>query len=524
MNVVDSLVLEIGLDPRKYQQGRKEIEYDNKRLRDDAKKTADELEARGGQAAAFFGQIQNKVLGLAASYVGLSAIKSELFGVTDATAALGRAAAVTGAKIQDLDAFGRVIKRNGGDAAAATDQIKGFIASVESFKLGAQNPNLARFLGTIGHGANDTWLDDLKKFAAFAERNKNDPAYVNVVANLGGIGGDATVSELLKGRAGFNADLETARRLGLAEDKDAEAARKLQQSFADLKQAVDAFARDVSRNLSPSLEKALAFLTGWFQHKEGPKATAAGAVAGSVVGAAAAGTIGGSLLGGPAGAVAGVGIGALVQAGAEAKANAINDSINKYGGYFDEDGRWVESASTTSKAATASKSGASPSGRGAGTNLLSIFRKLESSGDSATSYKGAVGRYQIEPGTAAQYGFDPTRLKDPVYNEKVASTILADLSRRYGGDLDAIAIAYHSGPGAADKFLAANRDASVLGPQGRAYLAHERRLTGGGTASTVTIGTIVVNTKATDAAGIAKGIRGALAQNQVANQANAGLQ
>jgi hypothetical protein len=33
--------------------------------------------------------------------------------------------------------------------------------------------------------------------------------------------------------------------------------------------------------------------------------------------------------------------------------------------------------------------------------------------DTVVSPKGAVGRYQIKPSTAAGYGFDPDRLYDP---------------------------------------------------------------------------------------------------------------
>lgn len=522
-SIIDSLIVEIGLDPAKYNAGRKSIEADNKGLREDAKKTADELESRGSQAAAFFGQIQNKVLGLIASYAGFSAIKSEMVEVTNATAALGRAAAVTGARIEDLDAFGRVIKRNGGDAAAATNQVKGFIQAIERFKvLGEASPQLQMFLGTIGANQNDTWLEDLKKFADFADRNKRDPALVSLIAAQGGITDDATISELMKGRRGFGNDLDRATALGLTEAKDAEAARQLQASFADLKQAVDAFTRDVVKDLTPALKGVIGALTGWFQHKSGPRVAGVGASVGFVAG----GIVGGPLVGAPVGAVVGGGIGAFISAGADAKANRIRSSIAQYGGYFDDDDRWVEASSPAGHTGSAPVHGAGGTkARPGGGGLLPLFRRLESSGDQAISPKGAIGRYQITPDTARTYGFDPGRLKDPAYNEMAASVILSKLSARYGGDLDAIAIAYHSGPGAADKFLASNRDDSVLGPQGRAYLAHERRLTGGdGGGNVTTIGTIIVQTQATDASGIAKGIRGALSQNQIANQANAGLQ
>lgn len=84
--------------------------------------------------------------------------------------------------------------------------------------------------------------------------------------------------------------------------------------------------------------------------------------------------------------------------------------------------------------------------------LLNMVRRLEGSGDKAISPAGAIGRYQIMPGTAKQYGFDPSKLMDPAYNEKVAKVVLADLARRFNGDTDKILIGYNAGPGRAMKY------------------------------------------------------------------------
>lgn len=88
-----------------------------------------------------------------------------------------------------------------------------------------------------------------------------------------------------------------------------------------------------------------------------------------------------------------------------------------------------------------------------GRDLLPLVRDAENSGDEAISQKGATGRYQIMPGTARHYGFDPMQLKDPAYNEKAATAILDDLNRRYRGDVDAIMVAYNAGPTVANRWL-----------------------------------------------------------------------
>lgn len=102
--------------------------------------------------------------------------------------------------------------------------------------------------------------------------------------------------------------------------------------------------------------------------------------------------------------------------------------------------------------------------------LLAMVRERERSGDSAVSPKGAVGRYQITPDTARTYGADPSRLTDPAYSEETARKILADLARRYRGNVPEILAAYNAGPGRADKYRAAGDDASVLPDETRRYV------------------------------------------------------
>ncbi len=87
-----------------------------------------------------------------------------------------------------------------------------------------------------------------------------------------------------------------------------------------------------------------------------------------------------------------------------------------------------------------------------------------------TSRTGAIGEYQIEPATAKQYGFDPTRLKDPAYNKEVATAILRDLDKKFNGDPEAIAVAWNAGPGRARAWLKAGKDMSVLPTETQNYL------------------------------------------------------
>lgn len=477
-----------------------------KSVRESAASTAKELESRGGQAAQFFGQIQNKVLALTGAVLGFDGLKNKLVDVTGATADLGRAAAVSGADIQQLAAFGNLIARNGGNAAAATGQVQGFISALENYKLFGQASDQFKIgLGTIGFSGDDTWLDVLKKAASYAGQNKDDPAKVSTILGGISINDNATLSELLKGLPQFNKDLDESRQLGIAEKGDADAARNLQEKFNALGQAVDQTARKFVTSNASGIGKFLDYLTDVFQGKYDPDGV------------------------------------------------KRRDEVSQiWNGIVSAPGRaynWVTGKAPTSSSVsnttfpTPAHAIGSPSD-----SLLELIRRDEDSPDDAVSkpafpgsHGGAVGRYQITPATAKAYGFDPSRLKDPAYNEQVARAIVDDLTKKYKGDVADVLIAYNSTPQYVKKFNDSGRDPSVLLPETQNYLRRAQNLlpyvrsqstpsasdgvaqASGGSSTEVRIDTIVVNTKATDAKGIAAGIRDALNESILADQANKGL-
>jgi hypothetical protein len=512
MQIVDSLVVTLALDHTKYTEGQKAALASFKSTREEAASTAKEMETRGTQAASFFGKISESVLGLAAAYVGLNAVKGAIVDTTNATAQLGRTAQITGADLKNLSAFMMAVARNGGDQNTAAQQVSGLVQSIASAKLGNVDPNLMRFLGFIGAGVNDDPLEILKKFSDFAEKNKANPSFVAQVGALGGITDQATLSELLKGRGGLEADLQRSEQLRIATEKDAQAARELQGSFASLEQAADGLKRSLVTDIAPGLANFFnALATDLSTHpKQTVALTGGGALLGTGIGGVLGATLGGALgsLLGPVGTAAGVAAGF-----------AIGASLGGTAGAGIGGGAAIDLATLEDGGANSSSLG----------KALNTIRTLEKSGNGAVSNKGAVGTYQILPSTARQYGIGKglsddqltAALKDPNVNRQVASIILSDLLKRYNGDMDAVAIAYHSGPGAANAYLARGRDPNVLGPEGKDYLAREQKMAG----ATVNInGPITVTTRATDVpTGTAQGIKQAI-NNSFATQANTGLQ
>jgi Transglycosylase SLT domain len=102
--------------------------------------------------------------------------------------------------------------------------------------------------------------------------------------------------------------------------------------------------------------------------------------------------------------------------------------------------------------------------------LVALIAKKEGGTTGKANPWGAVGQYQIKPGTAREFGIDPATLYTKEGNEAAARKILAAYAKRFDGNLTEILAAYNQGSGAGNMFHRANRNPAVLKPEGRKYI------------------------------------------------------
>lgn len=258
--LIDSLVMEIKLDPALYKQGEQAVEAANKRLRDDANTTGKELEASGKNAAQFFSQVKTEALGLIGVLVGAGGIKAFLGDTTRSLADLGRASVNIGISAQNLAAFQNVVRRNGGSAEAATASLKGLVDQIERFKVFG-DPAVFKFLNPIGANINDSPLAIWQRFVEFADKHRNDPALVNLIGHGLGFDQDLINTSLqIKGAADAVKQLaEEMHRVptpGMIDN-----ATKLQTAWVDLSDSAKYAAEVIQDKLSPAEKAVLEWTT-----------------------------------------------------------------------------------------------------------------------------------------------------------------------------------------------------------------------------------------------------------------------
>jgi hypothetical protein len=551
--VIDSLFVELGLDPSKFTQGQKAAIAAFKKTQDEALRVGKNIEDSGKKAAEFFTGIKTAALGLFTVLVGTD--MAHFARETTATvAATGRLARNIQANTKDLAAFANVVERNGGNAEEAASSMANLTQTVERFRIfGQASQEFQIAMGTIGATADMTALQDYMKFADWASAHRDDPAFVNLIGKQLGLD-QGSINAALQGSAKLNEQLRQSRQFAPSRE-DAEKLQNLQASWTLLDNAVSAVGRDLLIDVEPVFD-GIAKASGQWIANNRQLADTLGSILTIMVGLIslkpAAWLL--KLLG--LSAVTPVAALAAGAAGTGYALTKINESLAPQGVYMDLDGNLYPLDAGTNQPAKpiappslsdkfkhwlapswypATKSVATKYTSGAPSTLLDRVRMLERSGDSAVSPKGAIGRYQITPATALRYGFDPARLTDPGYNEMVARAVLSDLSTRYHGNEADILAAYNAGPARADQWIAGTRG---LPAETLNYLRRDRDLlargaTGSAAGSNVTTdvtinGGVNINTKATDADGIARDAAGALRERvgrsmSLATQANAGL-
>lgn len=268
-SIIDSLVVLLNLDSSAFKQGSKDVDKSLKDTKDNAGRTAKELEAKGKVAAQFFGQIRNQVIALAAVFTAGAGLKSFVENVTTADAAVGRTARNIGMTTEALTAWQGVAERAGGTATGIAGSMQGLSQQFQQLALTGQSAVVPYFraVGVALIDASgkmrsmDSIFDDLAdKFHGM------DPARAQALGRGMGID-EGTINVLMLGSAALKTLRAEQEKLGRANAADAAAAAKRQSQYRALTQASEDLGRKLLTALTPAISAVVRGLTGmaeWF--------------------------------------------------------------------------------------------------------------------------------------------------------------------------------------------------------------------------------------------------------------------
>lgn len=552
--IIDSLIVTLGLDSKDFEAGQKKTQQAFDKTRKDADKTAKELEQAGKQAAEFFTKVRNEALAFFAVLAVGSGLKSFVTDTIASASSLDRMSSNLDMSAKDLAEWQLAAKHAGGSAEGMVSQLRQSADDVAKFKMGLGSDSLSWFY-RMG-GSTDQLKDGNTYLMARADIIKKifdvDPNRAMVIARAMGISDDQ-FNLLKQGSAAVEAQRRAQAALADEMARASKPAEDLRKEMDAMGNEYRAVSVDVLNALLPSMKKLLdmaqQFGVWLTAHKDQITDFVDGAVKATTVAANA--------------------IGPLLRLIADGWKNiwswikAAGEAINKYlpQSWRDKIGEWTakglayfggkeaQLAVEKNEGPARSQGASAMFGRlekqyGLPPGLLdSVWATESGRGTRMLSPAGAMGHFQFMPATAKQYGLkDPNNLAE---SADAAARMYRDLLKQNGGNLPMALAAYNWGQGNLqqqgfgrapaetrdyiDRVTAGMRRANAMAaarlPNAAQALPAMRY--GGHPNSTVSsethIGSVTIQTAATDAAGIAKDFTQRVMQYSMAGESNSGI-
>lgn len=164
--VIDSLLIELGLDSSKFDTAQKKSIEQLRKFDEQSQKTSKNTQLESKRTAEGFEKATSSLIAFGTAFVGLQSFSSFANAMTATNAALGRNANLFSMSGRELDAWGGVLKSVGGDASSFQSSIQAMQSGIAGIKLGdaAILTPLAR-LGALGSIDLDKNTVDIYKLA-----------------------------------------------------------------------------------------------------------------------------------------------------------------------------------------------------------------------------------------------------------------------------------------------------------------------------------------------------------------------
>jgi len=285
--VIDSLVVELGLDPSKFTQGQKDALEAFKRSQDAAILLGKNIEHEGKRVGDVFASIKREALGFIGLFLGGKGIKDFIGYVTSLDAATGRVAYTLNMSAREVSAWEGASAQLGGQVGGVTSAMQGLSGAMNQFMLTGQGPFLAvmTHLGVSLFDQNHKLKTSAEMFLEISEAvhklNESDPA--RAAATLAMIPGanQDSINLMLRGRSALEGLLKNAREAGGTTFESAEAAAEYQKQLALLDRSATSLGRSLVTTLAPGLIAVANALTrllnAWRQEPGSPEAAMTGA-------------------------------------------------------------------------------------------------------------------------------------------------------------------------------------------------------------------------------------------------------
>ena len=265
MNVIDTLVVTLGLDSSNYVKNAAVARAQQKKMTDEERQAAKDAEQFTKQRTEAYRKLGAEVLGLFAIFSAGRGAEQFVREITSSDAAVGRMAHNLDMSTDTLAAWQGAAELAGGSAAGIAGSFQNLESDFQQFLITGQSNVLPFFKSMhidVADATNkirplgDLLLDLADKFHAM------DPARAQSFGASMGLDTN-TINMLEQGRAAVQGLLDRSRQLGVPHDSDATNAQNLLRDIKEAQLAVTDLVRGIINDLSEPIHNLLKQMDDW---------------------------------------------------------------------------------------------------------------------------------------------------------------------------------------------------------------------------------------------------------------------
>lgn len=269
MRVIDSLVLEFGLDHKQFTKSEQEVLDQLRKMEDEAQKTATDIERAQARSNDLFAGFRREMIGTLSLLIGGYGIKEFIGYISNLDAQTSRLARTMDMSTRELSAWQGAAKQVGGSGESITSTLQGMTRDMNTFMLTGQG-TLASVLRPMGISLFDNnkhlkTASDLFLELADAVQNMDPARAAAFLSMIPGMNQDS-INLILEGRRAIEEMIRAQKDLGTTTDLSAEEAKKYQKEIAELDTAATNFGRNMLTVVAPYVTKAMNDITEALRH------------------------------------------------------------------------------------------------------------------------------------------------------------------------------------------------------------------------------------------------------------------
>lgn len=281
-NVLDSLIVLLGLDNSGFKKGQKEVSDGLKKTGEDAEKARKKLEEEAKRQAEAFRKVRDSVLELAAAIVGTIAGIDFVKAITKSDVAVGNLGRNVNATTKEVSVLEGMFRHLGSSAAEADGFLSATNQILQEIRVTGTSKALQPFaLAGLDTGKFRDAKDYFERLQMLAEAaSKMDAPKARYL--LGQIYSEDTVNAILQGADALKKLQKAQEELNFTTPKDTAAARERTGAWADFDRALESLGRTITTEFTPVIVGATQAFT-WFFNELSHNAPAAIGLIGGLV-------------------------------------------------------------------------------------------------------------------------------------------------------------------------------------------------------------------------------------------------